>query len=350
MSTPDTESPGPAIAVPNFREDERVEARYAAMLERRIKDAYSEHENSIRRNTSDKRGDLRTELDRAQAEFDRLKVIADAARASYRAGYPQHVKKARLKEPSVIENLKSFGNAKKLYQAAEEAWRTAEQAASEVRRLEHNDENLEAEMEKALERAPGISKDVTTSEKWLAEIHAEEELGSVKAKVDAIVAEREGYATRLAAGRVTNEELRLRTFAEQGIKNVKTGITGMMFYRFEKIGDEAYFITRDVLKQLYAIAYDRRLEPILNGIYDIVAVGKEIEIRRSTKPNSQIPMSLLDHFNRCSDKDDAAAQEAYRQYQDVMKQPRTFATHAAFDDTEGRVVELFALLAAEKSR
>ena len=349
MSAPETSSEGPPIAVPNFREDERVQARYASMLERRIKDQFAEHVNSIRRNASDKREELRADLDAAQTEWDQLKTVADAARESYRAKYPQHVKKTRLIEPTMVENVRSLGAANKLYHAAEDAWRNAEHAAGDVRRLEHNDEHLEVELEKALERAPEISKDVTTSEKWLDEIHAEEELGELKAKVEEIHAERDAYAERLAAGRVPPDELRLRSFAEQNIKPVQTPISGMMFYRFEKYGDQAYFILRDLRKQLYALSYDRRLEPIAGGVYDVVRAGKEIEVRRTTRDNSPIPMSLLDHFVRCSDKDDAAAQEAYRQYQELMKQPRSFLTHAPFDETEGQVIELLAKLAEEKA-
>jgi hypothetical protein len=350
MSSPETSSEGPAFTVPNFREDERVQTRYASMLQRRIKDQFSEHENSIRRNASDKRGELRVQLEDAQAEWEQLKAVSDGARESYRAQYPQHVKKTRLVEPSMLENMRSLGAASKLYHAAEEAWRIAERAGSDVRRLEHNDEHLEEELAKALERAPEISKDVTTSQKWLDEIHADEELGGTKAKVEEILAERASYAARLAAGRVAPDELRMRSFAEQNIKPVQTPITGMMFYRFEQYGDQAYFILRDIRKQLYALSYDRRLEPIAGGIYDVVRAGKEVEVRRTTRDNSQIPMSLLDHFVRCSDKDDAAAQEAYRQYQDVMKQPRSFATHAPFDETEGQVIELLAKLAEEKTR
>ena len=320
------------------------------MLERRIKDFYTEHENSIRRNTSDKRDELRGEVDEVQAEFERLKAVADAARESYRAKYPQNVKKARLIEPSAFDNVRSLGAASKLYKAAEEAWRAAEAAASEVRRVEHNDEQLEAEMQKALERAPIISKDVTTSQEWLTEIHQDEDLGGTKTKVDAILAERAAYAERLASGSITTEELRLRGFAEQGIKPVQTPVTNAMFFRFEQFGDEAYFILRDTSKQLWALSYDKRLEPIMNGIYDFVRAGKEIQVKRSHKDNTAIPMSLLDHFVRCSDKNDAAAQEAYRDYQEVMKKPRSFKTHEPFDETEAQIIELLAIMAAEKTR
>ena len=181
----------PPPAVPNFREDERIRARYDSMLQRRIKTHFVDHEGSIRRNASTKRDELRDELRDASEEWEDRKQKADVARDAYRKAYPHHVKKIHLNEPSVIENLKSRGAASKLYQAAKEAWQAAENAASNIRRLEHNENQLEIELEKALERAPAVSKDVTESEEWLAEIHAEEEMAAVKAKVDEILAERE---------------------------------------------------------------------------------------------------------------------------------------------------------------
>ena len=50
----------------------------------------------------------------------------------------------------------------------------------------------------AIEREPEVVKEVTTSEKWLAEIHQDEELASVKAKVEEILAEREAWERRVS--------------------------------------------------------------------------------------------------------------------------------------------------------
>ena len=151
---PNTDSSAPAPAVPNFREDERLLARYATMLDRRKKAFFVEHESSVRRNASTKRDELGEQLEEAQAEWDRRKAVADQTREAYRAAYPQHVKKLRLVEPSGLENLRSMGAANKLYRAAEEAWRACEQATSTIRKLEHNESQLDVELEKALERAP----------------------------------------------------------------------------------------------------------------------------------------------------------------------------------------------------
>src|SRR5271156_4107818 len=124
MTTPEArpQSPPPP-AVPNFREDERVQTRYQSMIERRIKDFAAEHDNSIRRNASSKRDELQEELEEANAEWSRRTEALEAAREAYRKLYPLHIKKTRVVEPSVIENMKSLGAANKLYHAAQDAWK-----------------------------------------------------------------------------------------------------------------------------------------------------------------------------------------------------------------------------------
>jgi hypothetical protein len=352
MSTSETKPEGPVPpAVPNFREDERVLARYKSMIERRIKDFASEHDNSVRRNASSKRDELKDELDEANAEWNKRTEAAEAAREAYRKGYPDHVKKTRLVEPSVMENMKSLGAANKLYHAAQEAWRAAENAASNIRRIEHNEVQVDVELQKALERAPQVVKEVTESEKWIAEIHAEEELASVKAKVDEINAERDLYAARLAGGKVSNEELRLRAFGERDIKKFPLPNSGIIFYAIEQFGPDAYFILRDTRKQLFALPYDRRFENILDGVFDFTRTGKVVEIRKALLPNSPLPLSMLEHYKKASENEEAA-QEGYRAHQEFVREKRMFATVPVneFDETETTAIDLFAKFSAEKAQ
>jgi len=351
MTTPDARPQSPALApaVPNFREDERNLARYTSMIERRVKDFASEYDNSVRRNASAKRDELQEELEEANEEWSRRTEALEAAREAYRKLYPDHVKKTRVVEPSVIENMKSLGAANKLYHAAQDAWKAAENAASNIRRIEHNEPQVEIEMQKALERSPQVVKEVTTSEKWLAEIHQDEELASVKAKVDAINAERASYAERLAAGRVSNEELRLRTFGEGDVKKFQMPVSGVMFYRIDQFGPDAYLILRDTRKGLCALPYDRRLEKILGGVFDFTRNGKEFELRRALVPNSPLPLTLLEHFKKCSDSPEAA-QEAYAAHHEFVREKRTLETTPVneLDDMETRAIELLVKFAEEE--
>ena len=338
---------GPAI--PNFREDERLQARYAMMLERRVKTHFTEYENSIRRNASAKRDELRDELNAAQGEWNTRSAVAETAREAYRAVYPANVKKTRLIEPSALENVRSLGKAKKLYHAAEEAWRAAEHAAGEIRRIEHNEAQLEIELAKALEHAPQVSKDVTTSATWLDEVHAQEEMAGAKAKSDAISSEREDYAKRLASGTVAAHELRLRAFALEDIKHITPVFEALMVLRIDQFADGAYFILRDLRKRLYALPYDRRLEPLLDGAYDIVKNGTAFDVRRAKRDNTPLGLTLLEHFTKCGTAPEAA-QAAYREHQEWTKAKRMLPAGTPADEVEAAVIELLAAVAAEKTR
>ena len=338
-TTPEPVAPGALLApdIPNFREDERVQARYTVMLQRRIKTFGLEHVNSIRRNASTKRDELRDELNQAQAEWDRSNEIATSSREAYRAAYPQHVKKTRLIAPSVGENIRSLGAANKLYHAAEEAWRATEHAASNIRRFEHNELQLDIELKKALQRAPQVSKEVTESNKWLAEIHAEEELGAVKAKVDEIHAEREAFAVRLGAGTVRPEELRLRTFAEGDIKHIAAPIGGLLFFRVDQFGPKTYLIARDLRQQRFALPYDRGLEKLLDGVYDIVQSGTEVTVARTMREGTRIPMSPLDYFLESNGTNEVAAHDAHRRHQEFVRENRMIASMEECDESETAV-------------
>jgi hypothetical protein len=338
-------------AVPNFKEDERVLARYKSMIERRVKDFASEHDSSVRRNASAKHDELHDELEEANAEWERRNEALETARKAYGKLFPHHVKKYRVVEPTMMENMKSLGAAKKLYEAAQEAWKAAEHAASNVRRIEHNEPLIDVELQKAIEREPEVVKEVTTSEKWLAEIHQDEELASVKAKCDEINAEREAYAERLAAGKVTNEELRLRAFGEGDVKKFTLPVNGVIFYRIDQFGPDAYVILRDTRKGLSALPYDPRLEPIIGGVFDFVRNGKEYELRKSLQPNSPLQLSVLEHFKKCSDNDEAA-QEAYQAHQQFVHEKRSLAATPVneMDEMEVTAIDLLTKFAAEKTQ
>ena len=335
-------------AVPNFREDERVLARYDSMIQRRIKDFHSDQINSIRRNAAAKADGMRGAIDEAQAEFEKRKAVFDVARDAYGKLYPAHVKKTRIDEPSAFENMRSLGAANKLYKAANDAWLAMEDATGNIRRIELNESQVGIELERALDMAPQLAKEVTESKEWLAEIHAEEELASVKTKVDAILAERSAYEKRLAAGTVSDEEIRLRAFALADVKHLVLPITQFIFSRIETFGTKAYFILRDSRKTYYSLPYDTRLEPLLNGVYDINRSGKSFEVKRTTKDNG-LPMTLLEHFMKCNDNKDTEAQEAYRAFTEFVKTKRTYASNKECDGIEIAAIVLLSSFAAAKA-
>jgi hypothetical protein len=336
------------IVVPNFREDERILSRYDAMIERRKKTFATDHVASIRRNVSTKRDELREELETAQAELERAQAVAAETREAYRAAFPHHVKRTRLAEPTGMENLRSFGAASKLYHAAHHAWLAAEHATSAIRRIEHNETQLDVELEKALANAPEIIADVIASDKWLAEIHLEEELAAVRLKVDLIEAERESYTKRFEAGEVSAEELRLRAFARSDVKHAAKTMTAVIFLRVERFESAAYFILRDARKGLFALPYDRRLETILDGVYDVAPNGEAIDVRPSVRASSGMAFTLAEHFAGCAADAEAAATEqlAHRRF---VGENRLLTTMAERDDLEAAIIEAFAAYAATRA-
>ena len=349
MSTPDNQTAEPpkpeGPAIPNFRDDERARTRYATMLDSRKKNFAREHESSVRNNAWAKRDELREELDKAGEEWERRKEAAEAAKEAYGKAYPQHIRKTRFVEPSAMENLKSFRAASKLYNAAKEAWLAAAEAESTIRKLEHNENQLDVELQRALERAPQIVKEVTESAKWLAEIHAEEDLGSAKARVEEIDSERAVYAKRLAAGNVSDDEKRLRAFGEADIKPIALNLDGFAFIRTESYGAQHFAILRDLNKQQYYLPYDPRLEPLVLGVYEFSRSGKELAVRPYQRPNSRDAFSLRDYFVKISENEEAA-EEALRQHQAWAKQRRLLAAPKELDETQTQAMQLLTDYAA----
>ena len=248
-----------------------------------------------------------------------------------------------------MENLKSFGAAAKLYNAAKDAWLAAAETESTIRKIEHNENQLDIELQKALERAPQIVAEVTESEKWLAEIHAEEEMANAKARVDEIDAERAAYARRFAAGQVSEDERRLRAFGEADIRHIGLPVDGFVFIRTESYGPKNYAILRDVNKQQYYLPYDPRLEPLFLGVYEIARSGKELAVRPYARPNSREAFTLRDHFVKCSENEEAA-DEALRGHQAWAKQRRMLAALTELDEVETQAMQLLTDYAATLSR
>lgn len=306
-------------AIPNFRADAKAREEYKTQLERRTRDYIDSAEADVRRTFAIKREALRIEMNAAQMILDSRRAEADAALRNYKARYPHRIKKDRTQRPSFFENLASFGKAGKLHKKALDALHAANDAASNQRRLEHADEQLDADMMRGIARATENAKATVTSEPWLKEAHEKAPLSRHKAKVDEIAKERAAYAERLERGAVSAEEMRDRSFAEHDVNPIDLPLNGLMFYRVDIFKALCYFIIRDVENRFYALPYDPRLESIIDGVFDIYRVGNAYEVRQRVQEESKLPFTLLDHFFACSDGQDIVAREAYRQQRRWMR-------------------------------
>jgi hypothetical protein len=143
---------------------------------------------------------------------------------------------------------------------------------------------------------------------------------------------------------VSLDEVRLRSFAEADIRHVTLPIDGLLFYRIDQFESQTYFIMRDLRRQLYALPYDRRLEPILGGVFDIRRAGSGYEVR-AARDARMARITVLDHFVACSENREAA-EEDERVHRAFVRARRMLRTMAGGDETESTLIELLAAHAA----
>jgi hypothetical protein len=330
------------ITIPNFTEDARTQQQYKTTLERRIKAYHSEQESAVRRSFVAKKESLTAELSVAENMIAARNVTAQKAMSAYRLRYPHRMQKGRPVKPSFLEWLFSFGGATRLYRNVTEANSAVIEAQTNQRRLGHKLEVIDSELSRALAATEEKAKETTSSPEWLADLHRDRALGDLKIRVDAIEHERESYAKRLEAGRVSDDEKRDRTFAEQNIHMVELPLTGVMFYRVDAFGSLVYFILRDLEKRLFALPYDPRLESIVDGVFDIYRVADSYDVRQRVHAESKLPFTILDHFFNCCDRQDAASRAAYREQRAWMKPARSYPATPCSMDLERDIIKLLA--------
>jgi hypothetical protein len=340
LPSPATTDETAGRVVPDFRADEAARAQYAQSLERRIKAYFSEQDDAIRRTFAAKRESLAGEILISEALIADRNEAAQKASAAYRIRYPHRFPKSRPVRPAFFEVVLSFGAASRLFGAIAAANSALIEAQTSHRRFTHKDEELDSDLNRALAHAVDTSKATTASPEWLAALHRDPALGAMKARVDAIEREREDYGQRLKAGRVPDDELRDRAFAELEVRPLEIPLSGMMFYRVDRYGALTYCIVRDLEKRFYALPYDPRLEAIIDGVFDVFRVADRFEVRGRIHAESKLPFTILDHFIACNDRQELIARGAYRDQRVWMKKPRSYAATPPTTDAERELVTL----------
>jgi hypothetical protein len=328
------------ITIPNFAEDARTLQQYKTTLERRIKAYHSDQEATVRRSFTAKKEALTAELSAAESMIASRTEAAQKAMSAYRVRYPQRMQRGRALKPSFLEWLTSFGAASRLYRNVTDANSAVIEAQTNQRRIGHKLEVLDSELLRALAAAEEKAKETTSSEEWLTDLHRDRTIGDLKARADAITHERESYAKRLEAGRVSDDEKRDRTFAEAGIQPVELPLTGVMFFRVDAFGSLVYFILRDLEKRLFALPYDPRLESIVDGVFDIFRVADSYDVRQRIHSESKLPFTILDHFYHCNDRQEVVSRSAYREQRAWMKPERTYRATPCSSDLERDIIKL----------
>jgi hypothetical protein len=332
--------------IPDFDEDRKIVARYEKTLDRKIKQHGSDQKTDIERAFAIKRDTLNAELNAAQIIIDDRTTAAQKAVSAYKARYPKRVPKNKPMPPPFFESLLSFGAAGKLYRTAVEATRAASEARSTKRKLEHRAETLDSDLAKEIARAEAAAKETIGSPEWLAAIHKDPELATLKKRVDEIAAESEHYANRLKTATVSAMEQRDRSFAEAGVQPIELPLSGIMFYRVATFRELSYFILRDLTKRLYALPYDPRLEHIVDGVFDIYRVGATFEVKLRVREDTRLPFTIYDHFLACAEKDEIMAKDAFRRQRTWMREPRAGLQTTDANPLEAQTRDLLAAFAA----
>jgi len=338
---------GPPI--PDFQNDAEILAAYTQARDSFESRAASEAEERIRTTFAKRRLAIRTELDAIGSILYERKVTAEKALWEYANRYPLRVHDDIPTSPSLWEWLWSFGMAGRLYQHAVVTAAESAQAQSRRRRLERDEEELEQQLQRALYLQEDARKRNLEGPDALTAFHAQPAMAAMRARVEEIEGERALYAARLEAGEVSPSERRDRDFAQHKILPLEAPFDGATIIRVARYDSLAYCILRDLEGKLYRLAYDPRLEPLIEQVIDVYWLVDCFNARLTVGPIGW-PMSIAEHYATNFKNEDTARTE-YRKARVALSLPRTdippmhFPLSLGGQSAEEALIELLASFA-----
>ena len=103
----------------------------------------------------------------------------------------------------------------------------------------------------------------------------------------------------------------------------------------------SYFILRDLERKIYHLAYDPRLEPLIENVIDVYRLADSYEAKLSRGADGR-PMAVADHYG-ANYKDEEVARSEYRRARTALRTPRTDLPPMTFvDQNEQQLLELLA--------
>jgi len=136
-------------------------------------------------------------------------------------------------------------------------------------------------------------------------------------------------------------ELRDREFAQERISQLEAPCDGVTIVRCTRYGDFTYFIWRDLENKLYALAYEPRLEALIDYVLDVYWLVDSFRVR-ATAGSTGWPMTVAEHY-AANFKDEEVARSEYRRARTALRAPRTdLPPMAIFDTGEQQLVDLLA--------
>jgi hypothetical protein len=336
------DSSGPVI--PDFEKDAQSLAAYDEARVRHERREASDADSRTRAGFNKKRDAIRAEIAVAATLLEERRNKAEKALRTYAARYPHRLDRNKPLKPSFWESLLSFGTAGRMFNRAVTTATEAVATQSLRRRKEHDEEELEQQLKRALYLQEDAIKKRLESAEGLAAFHQRPGVAVLHKRVEEIKLERARYAQRLEKGEVAPPEQRDREFAERKILLLEAPFAGMTMIRVARYGSLAYYILRDLERKLYHLAYDPRLEPLTDSVFDVYRLADAYEAKLSRGADNR-PLAVADHYAK-NYKDEEVARSEYRRARTALRQPRTDIPPMTFVETnEGQLIELLATFA-----
>ena len=339
-----TSNDGSGPIIPDFEKDAQSIAAYDEARIRYERREAGDAESRTRSSFTKKRDAIRAEIAVAASLLEERRLKAEKAFKGYANRYPHRVDRNKPMKPSIWESLVSLGNAGRMYNRAVTTAAEAIAAQSLRRRKEHDEEELEQQLKRALYLQEDAIKKKLEGAEGVAAFHSRPGVAVLHKRVEEIKIERARYAQRMEKGEVPSAEQRDREFTERRIAQLEAPFAGMTIVRVARYGNLSYFLLRDMERKLYHLAYDVRLEPLIENVIDVYRIADSFETKLSRGPDGR-PLAVTDHY-AANFKDEEVARSEYRRARTALRAPRTDIPPMAFiDPTEQQLVDQLAQFA-----
>jgi hypothetical protein len=330
---------GPQI--PDFEKDAQSIAAYDEARLRYERREASDAESKTRAAFQKKRDAIRAEIAVAASLLEERRIKAQKAMAIFASRYPHRVDRNKPLKPSFWESLLSFGSAGRLYRRAIQTAADATAAQSLRRRKEHDEEELEQQLKRAIYLQEESIKKRMESAEGTDAFHARPGIAALHKRVEEIKAERAAYRARLEKGEVAPLEQRDREFLERKIGHLEAPFAGATIVRVVRYGELSYYLLRDLERHLLYLPYDPRLEPLIENVFDVYRLADAFEAKLTRGADGR-PMPALQHY-LTNYKDEEVARSEFRKARTALRTPRTdLPPMTLIDPNEQMLIDLLA--------
>jgi hypothetical protein len=348
VTTPD-EEPNSATApvnnpgwvIPDFEKDAQTLSTYKEARQRFERREQQDSESKVRSQFAKRREAIRAEIAVAASLLEQRIEKSHKALTDYARRFPKNVDRTKPLKPSFWESVLSMGAAGRMYRAVTKANSDAQEAQSLRRRKEHDEEELEQQLKRALFLQEDALKKRLGSAEMTDQFHRRPGVEELWQRVQEIQKERATYASRIALGEVTPPEQRERDWAERKVRHLEVPFSGMLIVEVKSFGDLHYFILRDKEKNLFALPYDPRLEQLLDQVFDFYRIAESYEAKLHRAQDNRV-FTALDHYF-ANFRDEEVARHEYRKARTLLRQPRELPPPTSIEeDTDRTIVDVLA--------